>query len=171
MLNDSCKILGIHYTNEYEKAVYINWENIEKEIIKSTGIIQGRNLTFFQKAIIINSKVLAKAWYLSHVYPIPEKCARNIQKILFKSLWNSNYEPISRKTLYLPKCRGGCGLVNVVYKSKAILFKTFWKSNHEEALGFKLMIYYCKIKASFLLESYGNDEVSIFVLELICRYS
>ena len=56
----------------------------------------------------------------------------------------------------MPKDRGGCGLVNVAYKSKAILFNTFWKNNHNGALGFKLMIFYCKIKASFLIESYGN---------------
>ena len=124
-LENNCKILGIVHDVDYLESVKINWDNIETKIMKSIGILQNRKLTLFQKVLVINCKILAKCWYLSHVYPIPKEYGRRIQKILFKYLLGGNYEPINRKTMYLPKGKGGCGIIDIYCKSKSILFNTF----------------------------------------------
>ena len=85
--------------------IMITRKGIAENITKCINVFH-----IFQKAILINFRILVKSWYISHVYPIPIEHAKRIQKILFKYLWGGNYEPINRKTLYLPKCRNGCGI-------------------------------------------------------------
>ena len=157
----TCKILGIYHANNYERSLTLNWENVELKLNRLIGIMQSRKLTILQKAVVINCKILAKTWYLSHVYPIPTEYAKRIQKSVFKYLWNGNYEPINRRTMYLPKCRGGCGILDIVYKTKALLFNTFCKGLSCEKLGFRLMIYYCQIKATFLIDNHGFNEATL----------
>lgn len=65
--------------------------------------------------------------------------------------------------MYLPKGKGGCGIIDIYCKSKSILFNTFLKIVLDEGqLDFKLMIYYCQVRASYLIESYGFRECSVF---------
>ena len=85
-LQDSCKILGIVYDNDYQKAVKVNWEIIESSITKCIGIFHNRKLTLFQRSIIINCKILAKCWYIAQVFQFPIESAKRIQKTLFKFL-------------------------------------------------------------------------------------
>ena len=163
-IKNNCKILGIIYDNDYHISVNMNWKSIEENITKCIGAFHSRKLTLFQKAILINCRILAKCWYISNVYPIPIEYAKRIQKIIFKYLWGGNYEPINRKTMYLPKCRGGCGIIDISCKSKAILFKTFLKvvldTGHPD---FKLMIYYCQVRATYLIDPHGYTEATIFM--------
>ena len=81
----------------------------------------------FQKSIVINCKVLAKAWYMSHVYPVPQETAKSVEKCIFRFIWNGNYHPVNRKTLYLKREKGGIGVIDMNIKAKAIFFSTFYK--------------------------------------------
>ena len=48
-------------------------------------------------------------------------------------------------------------------KAKVILFKTFVKVTFDkDYLGFRLMISYCQVRGSYLLNSFGHEESSIF---------
>ena len=144
-IKGNCKILGVIHDNCYINSVIANWESMEMNIRKCVGMLLSRKLSLFQKAIVINCKILAKCWYLSHVYPLPKEVAKRIQKCLFKYLWSGNYEPINRETMYLPKYRGGCGLINLFCKSRALLFSTFLKIfTDEKQPGFKLRVFIVK---------------------------
>ena len=156
LLYGSCKILGVFHSNSYQEGVNLNWVNIENKINRMIGVFVNRKLTIFQKCIIINCKFLAKAWYVSHVYPIPLDSAKRIQRSLFRYLWNRSSEPIKRNTVLLPKLEGGLGMLSILHKSKAILFNTFNKIYVNKCCGFEIMYFYCKIKASFLMESEKN---------------
>ena len=45
-----------------------------------------RKIYFYGKSILINTLILAKATFLSNIFPIPEKVLQNIHKITFKYL-------------------------------------------------------------------------------------
>ena len=59
------------------------------------------------KAIILNTLTLAKTAYLSNVFPIPREILTQIHKQIFHYIWSKNQELIARKTLFLPKNKGG----------------------------------------------------------------
>ena len=157
----SCRVLGISYSNEYEESVKLNWGKVGDNVANSVGVLSNRKLTLFQRAIILNSKVLSKCWYIAHVFPMPKEIEKQLAKCTFKYLWNGNYQPINRQTLYLPKWRGGCGIVNIHCKSKAILFNTFYKNYVNESYGLKLLMYFCQIRASYLLSENRMEEATI----------
>lgn len=147
IVSECFKILGVIYDNDYEKAKQENWRSIEKSITSHIGQLYSRKLSLFQKSIIINSKVLAKAWYMCHNFPVPEEIAKSIEKCIFKFLWNGNYHPINRKTVYLERGYGGIGIINVNVKAKTILFSTFHKCIKNRMVGYELLAYYCKMRA------------------------
>ena len=161
--SDNCKILGIYHSNSYQKSLDLNWKVIENSINKIIGIFQNRKLTIYQRAIVINSKILAKLWYVVHVYQIPLEYTKIIQKTVFRYLWNSQYEPVARKTMFLPKLRGGNGIIDIENKAKSIMFSTFFKGYREKCYGYQMIIYYCKIRATFMFENErGFQDFTIF---------
>ena len=172
-LTGRCEILGIVHCNDYNEAGYHNWGEVETKIVKCIGQMSSRKLTIFQKALIINCKILSRAWYVSHTYPLPSNVGKRIEKHVFRYLWNGNYQPINRQTMYLPRDRGGCGVINVNMKSKSIFFATFYKCIVNKVIGFELSVYYCQLRISYLISfdtlyettvicsSYYNELISL----------
>ena len=77
--------------------------------------ITTRTLSLSGKAIIINTLISSKITFLSNVFPtpvpIPEETLTKIHTILFNYLWqNKKPETIARKTLFLPKKKGGLNI-------------------------------------------------------------
>ena len=160
-VTSSCKILGIFHHNNYDEATKMNWEQVENGIVRCIGQLSTRKLTLFQKALILNSKVLAKAWYISHIYPMPRDVGKRIERSSFKYLWNGNYHPINRKTMYLPKLKGGCGIIDINCKSKAIFFNTFFKSVSHKVFGYELTMFYCQLRMSYLFVHDHLSDMSV----------
>ena len=48
-------ILGITYTHDFKQALKLSWTDAVKKIKQRVGMLRGRNLTIFQRAIIINT--------------------------------------------------------------------------------------------------------------------
>ena len=89
--------------------------------------MRGRNLTIFQRAIMINTVILAKVWYTAHTYPLPNKFSKLINKEIFHYLWHSKYNPIKREVLHQSRLNGGLEVKNVLLKAQSILSSTFLK--------------------------------------------
>ena len=80
---------------------------MEKRIHK----LSPRPLSLRGKATLLNTLILAKAACLSNVFPIPDEVLTKIHKIIFQYLWqNKKVEPIARKTIFLPKPKGGLNI-------------------------------------------------------------
>ena len=69
----SINILGITYTHEIDMAIEISWSEVLSKMKQKINILSSRCFTIFQRAIIINSFILSKAWYIAHTYPLPYK--------------------------------------------------------------------------------------------------
>ena len=77
-----------------------------------------RHFSLKGKTIIINTILLSKLWYMCSVFPLPKNLIPEINKIIFKFLWNNrNPEPIARETLFLPRERWPWNIVSVYRKS------------------------------------------------------
>ena len=67
---------------------------------------------------------MAKTTFLSNVLPIPEQVIQKIHKHTFQYLWyNKKQEPIARKTLFLPKNKGGLNLKEIEAHNYAMRIK------------------------------------------------
>ena len=117
-------MLGIIFSNDYNKAIYITWNKILEKIRTRIMIIIGRNLNIYQKVIIVNSLLLSKIWYTAHTYPLPVKYSIMINKEICKFIWNSNVNPIKREVICKKKNQGGLGLLDVFHKARSILVNT-----------------------------------------------
>ena len=106
-------------------------------------IFSARNVTIFQRAIIVNILVLSKVWYISHTYPLSKKNAQAINKIIFCYIWNSVVEPLKRQIMYREKENGGINLLNVYTKALSNYVNSFIISFLNNSENNTMLIYYC----------------------------
>ncbi|KAI8478584.1 hypothetical protein Bbelb_436820 [Branchiostoma belcheri] len=89
---------------------------------------EDRKLTLFGKAVVVNFLAAATLWYAAPVYPLPQSVLRKIEKEMFTFVWDGKTELVNRRTMFLPKEKGGVGLVDVRLKANAILLKCVRKA-------------------------------------------
>ena len=83
-----------------------------------------RNLSLKGKPIVINALILSKLWFITNVFPIPKDLILEINKTIFSYLWKgSAAEPIARETLFLPRDRGGLGILVPLIQGQALRVK------------------------------------------------
>ena len=92
-------ILGVFYDENEKKTMELNWNRVVEKLGKTVNMVSNRCLTIFQKAIIINSLLLSKVWYLAHTLPLSKMYSQKINSLIFRYLWRSNYHPLRRETL------------------------------------------------------------------------
>ena len=80
-----------------------------------------RHLSRKGKTMIMNTILLSI--YVCSVFPLPKDLLSEINKIIFKFLWNNkNPEPIAQETLFLPRERG-LGILVPSIESQALRAK------------------------------------------------
>ena len=134
-ITDFVKILGIHFNNDIEMTNRYNIIKCIQKMENNVKLQNQRHLSLKGKTIIINTILLSKLWYICSVFPLPKNLIPEINKIIFKFLWNNkNPEPIARETLFLPRERGGLGILVPSIESQALRIKYLIK------LGTKLKL-------------------------------
>ena len=140
---------------------------------KCKQMINNRKLTLFQRAIYANSWLLSKVWYITHIYPLTQYYAKEINKVTFNYIWNGSYEPIRRSTVYRSRKEGGLGIINCLVKSQVILLNYFLQYCNDEDLINPLMLYYYYIRMGNIIsmkffQSIFADMECLFKKSLIC---
>ena len=91
-----------------------------------------RHLSLKGKTIIINTILLIKLWYVGNIFRITKDLLPEINKTIFKFLWNNkNPEPIARETLFLPIERGGLEILVPSTQSQALRTKFILQLGNE----------------------------------------
>ena len=85
-------------------------------------MLKNRKLNLYQRVTYANTCILSKLWYISHIYPLQENHAKNINTILFQYIWGGCYEPVKRTTVHRAKDEGGLAVINCLLKSKALSY-------------------------------------------------
>ena len=131
-MTDFVKILGIHFNSDIEMTNRYNITKCIQKMENNIKIQNQRHLSLKGKTIIINAILLSKLWYVCSVFPLPKNLIPKINKIIFKFLWNNkNPEPIARETLFLPRERGGLGILVPSIESQALRIKYLLKLGKE----------------------------------------
>ena len=141
----SQKIFGIYFDN---KGINIKTLiDLKLKIIQLTQELKNRSRTLRGRASIFNVLIALKLWYIASVHVIPPLFIKKITRIMFQFIWNSNFERISRDTMYLKKLDGGLRVINLELKCMCLLLKhvgTLLKAEGE--LWENLAMYWLKLK-------------------------
>ena len=174
---DCTKILGIYFHNDYVNTLEENWRVVTKKIETSVNVLSQRKLSLFQKAIVINSLILSKVWYIAHTLPPVKQYIMKINASIFRYMWCGSYHPINRNTLCLPRESGGVGIINIHFKALSIFSSTCLKELFNEE---GLCYYYCSIRLSYLVDDRHYKELSflatpyygfaIDIIRKICKH-
>ena len=113
-----------------------------------TRLLSLRKFTLYQRAILINSLILSKVWYVAHTYPLPKKYSNLMNKEIFKYLWKSKLNPIKRDVVYQDKTKGGLGVSNVLLKSQCLIASTFLKQFIASQENETFLKYFCAIRVN-----------------------
>ena len=106
------RILGAHFNNDHENTKYFNIHPCIRQMEECAKTQSQRNISLKGKTIVMNTLILSKLWFITNVFPIPKDLIPEINKIIFVYLWKgSASEPIARETLFLPRDRGGLGIL------------------------------------------------------------
>ena len=131
-IKDFVKIPGIHFNNDIEMTNRYNIRKCIQKMENNVKIQNQRHLSLKGKTMIINTILLSKLWYVCSVFPLPKNLIPEINKIIFKFLWNNeNPEPIARETFVLPRERGGLGVLVPSIESQALRIKYLLKLGKE----------------------------------------
>ena len=144
--------LGIIFSNDYTSAIEATWSNVLCKVKNTLSSFRCRMLTLYQKALIVNSLILSKAWFQVHVYPLPIRYSKLINKEIYFYIWGKRCEYIKRETLAKPKGEGGIALVNLLLKSQSISIASFLKMYSEVDYNFMTMYYTYKYMKNLLGE-------------------
>lgn len=108
---DTLNILGIIFCEGIKQTGQINWQKTLQKMENHINKLSSINVSLNERAIILNTLILAKSAYLSNVYPIPDNIPNKIHKVIFQNLWQNNQiEKIARKTTFLPKSKGSLNI-------------------------------------------------------------
>ena len=138
--------LGVYHSNRYALTIDKNWSNCVSAIRSHKQMLNNRKLTLFQRVTYANSCMLSKIWYITHIYPLTQNYAKEINKIIFLYIWNGSYEPIRRNTVYRPRQEGGLGVINCLVKSQVILLNSFLRCTTNDDCINPLLLHYCYIR-------------------------
>ena len=131
-------ILGVTFFLDPQKTLDHNWSNVVEKLEDFLLKAKNRKLSLKGKTLNLNMAGLSQFWYLASVLPFPESYKKQVEDALFQYLWTPPHntkknslasddkrvnEPIERKTLYLPKDKGGIGLLDPITQSTALRSK------------------------------------------------
>ena len=143
-IKKTIKIMGINYGENEQK------ENYDKIIAKIKDILasfENKYLSYVQKAQIINTYIYSLLYAKIRIIELTENNIREIEKSIFKLIWNNKIDAIARKTMYLKIEEGGINLPELrnIIKAmklqklqKAMTTNYAWNGQYITNLGYKL---------------------------------
>ena len=116
--NNPKKIVGFYVCEQNIENV--NWSPIVRKIQNCFNMWNTRKLSFDQKSEIINLFAMSKTIYLLSFLCIPKEIIKKLEKLIFEYFWNKQHESVNRRTVILPKTKGGFNLFSIIAKSQAL---------------------------------------------------
>ncbi len=121
--NHAIRCLGIYIGHDQAECYQRNWEDKIEKIQLVLEKWKDRDLTFFGKTLILKSLAISKFIHVMSILKTPDKIKKEIEKLMFGFIWNSN-DRIKRKTLIGPKSNGGINMLDIYCKDKSL--KAAW---------------------------------------------
>lgn len=112
------KILGYFYGQGIDDDFI--WSKHFNKLNNTLNLWRSRSLSFKGKSTVLNSVCLSKIIYFSTCSLLPKHYLVLFQRSMFRFVWGSAFEPLSRKTLHLPFHEGGLNIPNIELKVKSL---------------------------------------------------
>ncbi|MES9885145.1 MAG: reverse transcriptase domain-containing protein [Sedimenticola sp.] len=112
------KIFGYHFGHDNTEDDI--WANHLRNINNTLQLWKSRLLSMKGKSTVLNSLCVSKLLYYAAATLIPSHYSTLLQRYFFNFIWNSTYEPVARKTLYMPFRDGGLNVPNIKLKLEAL---------------------------------------------------
>ena len=129
-------ILGVTFFDDFFQTQSFNWTVKICQLKNYLDNHKDRKLTLKGKVIQLNTIAMANFWYLAKVIPTTIETIRSVEKLIFPFLYYpKKVESVARKTLYLPKDKGGIGLVNTELKARALMISTLKRVGDQSQHG------------------------------------
>ena len=148
---DCMSVLGIKFCNEFEESVNICWSEALTRISNKIATMHNRNLTLFQRSVLVNSLLTSQIWYYAQTYPLPLYWSKKINVLLYKFIWITNSEPIARSTLNLDRDMGGLSVINILVKSESIFAYRMLKQFMDDENQLSLVTYFNSLRVNPML--------------------
>ncbi len=117
------RCLGIYIGYNKDDIIKKNWDEKIEKMVHTLNAWKYRNLTLLGKILIIKSLAISQLIFSATNTAIPSTVVSEINKILYKFIWNSN-DKIKRNTLIGLKSDGGLQMIDTQSLFEAI--KAAW---------------------------------------------
>ena len=121
LLNDTIKILGIHFSYNKSAQIQNNFLTTVKRIQQVLQIWTSRSLTLEGKIIIFKTLAISKIVYLGLIITMPNAIIVELEKIQKTFLWHNSQVKIKHQTLCNSFETGGLKNVDINVKTTSLL--------------------------------------------------
>ena len=137
------KILGVVF--DFDRISKINLEIIKNKIIKSTLLWSKVNINMIERVVACKTFILNKLWFIANFTVLNKKYIKEINRIIYKFIWNNSIELVKRNVIILPLIKGGLDMFNLEAKLETINFTNFlYISRQYQRVCYNLSIYWMK---------------------------
>jgi len=119
--HDTATILGFQIKNTVRESALASWTKTTANIRAQAQDAYCRMLTLDERIQFVHEYLLARAWYVSQIYPPPDVCVRQLNTTISWFVWKGDIFCVPLSTVYRTKERGGWDLTNLSAKSHALL--------------------------------------------------
>ena len=150
------KILGYIFGHKFTSDDV--WAKHVLKFDNTLKLWKSRKLSFKGKSTVLNSLCLSKLLYYSAANIVPDHYFTLLQRASFQFVWDSNHEPVSRKTLYLDFVNGGLNVPNLKFKCHSMYLSHLQKLiNGYEAKWTYFAKYWIGLQLRYFNQSLGSN--------------
>ena len=96
-----------------------NWGPVLEEVKEAIVSHSNRWLSLRGKAVVANSVILTKLWYVGKIISMPRSRLDEINQKVVNFVWGEHTKKLAQETLFLRPSEGGVGLTNIELKLRA----------------------------------------------------
>ena len=127
-INKECvKILGVYLGPKKKMCEQLNWANKISKIKTLIHLWSQRKLTLKGKAIVWNTLLITKLWYIVSTINVPNWIEKEIQTLFNTFMWGGKIPLIKYSTIVGDKLSGGLNVQDVSMKKNAFRIKLLKK--------------------------------------------
>ena len=114
------KILGFYFTDRVNVANKETWSNITSQVRAAAQVAYYRDLSLDARIRYVHEYLLARIWYVAHIFPLPTDSMRQLNTAISWFLCRGEIFRVPLSTLYRGKVDEGWDLVVIWAKSVSI---------------------------------------------------
>jgi len=97
-----------------------NWDSVIKQLEKRCETLSHRKISIKGRAVLANTFLLSKAWYVARIFSPPPDVMKQMKKLIVAYVWDGKHQSVSTDTLFKPLQSGGIGLLPILLQSQCL---------------------------------------------------